>query len=363
MFYVAEAGVNHAGDPARARELIDAASDAGADAVKFQAFDPDELVAPTAATADYQQRRTDAESQRELLDRYDLDGETYRELATYARERGIPFLSSPFDPASADLLASLDVPAIKIGSGELTNHPLLAHVAELGLPVICSTGMATMDEVAAAYRVLADAEVALLHCVSAYPTEPADVNLAAMDRLAERFDAPVGFSDHTTDPETPAMAVAAGASMVEKHLTVDRSLPGPDQAASLEPEELAESVRLARRAARIRGEARKRPVPAERDARHVARKGIYAARDLPVGTEIDATDVAILRPAEGLPPTVTDQVIGARTTERITADEPIAADALAENVTVHGVDPFPSDASENAGATDARTDTEGGRGR
>lgn len=396
VYYIAEAGVNHAGDPERARRLIDAASEAGADAVKFQTFDPESLVAPEAAVSSYQADRTDAESQRELLERYDLDRETYRALADHAREQGVHFLSSPFDPASADLLRSLDVPAVKIGSGELTNHPLLRHVARFDRPMICSTGMATMDEVRAAYDVIRTAsgdstdstdptgtnspddktdtddtnspddaagddssnrpDVIFLHCVSAYPTEPGDVNLAAMEQLDDAFDVPVGFSDHTTDAETPAMAVACGATVVEKHFTLDRSLPGPDQAASLEPDELAASVTLARRAARVRGTPRKRPVAAERENRVVARKGVYATRRLAPGDRIAADDVAVLRPAEGLPPTVIEQVIGSRVAEPIPAETAITADALDATITVTGVDPFPDDERESDGSTggDAR---------
>lgn len=363
VYYVAEAGVNHAGDPERARALIDAASEAGVDAVKFQTFDPEALVTSDATISSYQRERTDAESQRELLDRYELDPETYRELAAHARERGVHFLSSPFDPGSADLLDALDVPAVKIGSGELTNHPLLAHVATFDRPVICSTGMATMDEVRAAAAVLADTRVVWLHCVSAYPTEPSDVNLAAMDRLDAELDDPVGLSDHTTHPETPAMAVACGASVVEKHFTLDRSLPGPDQAASLEPDELAESVALARRAARVRGDPHKRPVAAERENRVVARKSLHATRDLAAGDSVTADDVAILRPAEGLPPTVLDRVVGARLTERVPAGAPITRDALADAVTVTGADPFPEADDEETDYASDETRSEETTGR
>jgi N,N'-diacetyllegionaminate synthase len=269
VYVIAEAGVNHNGDLERAKEMIDAAAESGADAVKFQTFTADRLVADSAPTATYQDDTTDAESQSELLERYELGRNAHIRLQRYCDGRDITFLSTPFDAESADLLHELDVPAIKLGSGELTNHPLLRHVAEFGRPMIVSTGMGRIDEIRAALAEIRDvdpdADVALLHCTTAYPADVAEVNLRAMERMAEEFDVPVGYSDHTTLVEMPAFATAAGALIVEKHLTLDRSLPGPDHHASLEPDEFDRAVTLARQAALARGNPEKRPTESERE--------------------------------------------------------------------------------------------------
>ena len=334
VYVVAEAGVNHNGDMALARELVDAAAEAGADAVKFQTFRADRLVTPSAAQADYQTEQTETESQYEMLQRYELSREAHEELQRYCRERGITFLSTPFDPTSADLLDDLDVPLMKLGSGELTNHPLLRHVAEFGRPMILSTGMGTLAEVERAHAVIRetapDADLAVLHCTSCYPAATEDVNLRAMGTLADAVDAPVGYSDHTTSVEMPSMAVAAGADVVEKHFTVDRSLPGPDHEASLEPDELDRAVSLARTAATARGTGEKEPTAAELDNKHHIRKSLHAARDIAAGEELTAADVSVLRPAEGLSPTRYRAVLGTPVTASLSAGDPITEAALGE---------------------------------
>lgn len=332
VYVVAEAGVNHNGDLDRAKRLIDVAAESGADAVKFQTFAADSLVAADAPTVDYQDETTDVESQMELLERYELDREDHVELQTHCREREITFLSTPFDRESADLLDDLDVPAIKLGSGELTNHPLLAHVAGIGRPIILSTGMGTMAEVADGLDAIRDVDptlpVYLTHCTTAYPTAVDEVNLRAMSAMADRFDVPVGYSDHTTLVEMPGFAVAAGARLVEKHFTLDRTLPGPDHAASLEPDELDRAVTLARQAAVARGTAEKRPTATERNNAFAIRKSLHAARRVAAGHELTRDDVAVKRPEAGLSPTEVEAIRGRRTTESLDPDDPITEDVL-----------------------------------
>jgi N-acetylneuraminate synthase/N,N'-diacetyllegionaminate synthase len=325
-YFVAEAGVNHDGDVDVAERLIDAAAEAGADAVKFQTFDADRLVTSDAATADYQAEATGETSQRELLRRCELDRAAHGRLLDRCRERGIAFLSTPFGTDSADLLADLGVPAIKLGSGDLDNHPLLEHVAEFGIPMIVSTGMGTMAEVRAAREAIGsvapDRDLCLLHCTSAYPCDPDEVNLRAMEAMAAEFSVPVGYSDHTTFVETPALAIAAGAAVVEKHFTLDSTRAGPDHEASLEPDELASAVDLAETAGRMRGDPEKRPTATERRNRSVTRKSLRAAHDLPAGTEVTPEDVRIARPADGLAPRHLDRLLGTTLAGTVRVEEP-----------------------------------------
>lgn len=333
VFFVAEAGVNHNGDPDRAERLVEAAAEAGADAVKFQTFDADRLVADDAPKADYQDEQTDEESsQRELIAQYELDRADHEALLARCAEAGVTFLSTPFEPESAALLSDLGVAAFKVGSGDLTDHRLLRHLALYDRPTIVSTGMATMAEVEAAYGTMRaanpDLDLCLLHCVSAYPTPLSDVNLRAMERLADRFPVPVGFSDHTTAVETPAFAVAAGAAVVEKHFTLDRSLPGPDHEASLEPDELSRAVSLARDAAAARGTPTKEPVEAETETRTVSRKSLHAAREVAAGERFTVDSVAVLRPATGLPPAVLPSVLGRRAAADLDPHDPVTAAAV-----------------------------------
>jgi N-acetylneuraminate synthase/N,N'-diacetyllegionaminate synthase len=331
-FFVAEAGVNHNGDVGMAEDLVDAAADAGADAVKFQTFAADRLVTDAASKADYQVASTGEGSQREMLAEYELDRSAHERLVDRCRRRGITFLSTPFDPESADMLADLGLPAIKLGSGELDNHPLLEHVAGLGRPMVVSTGMGTLEEVGAARRairsVAPDIDVAFLHCTSAYPCEVDDVNLRAMRTMAEALPEPVGYSDHTTLVETPALAVAAGARIVEKHFTLDSTLPGPDHGASLEPDELSRAVDIAGIAGRARGDPVKRPTAAEASNLTVARKSLRAARDLPADTELERDDVWVARPADGISPRHLDRVLGASVLEDVPAGRPLTEDTV-----------------------------------
>ena len=326
-FVIAEAGVNHNGDLATALRMIDAAKGAGADAVKFQSFSAARLVTRSAAKAAYQQTTTPAdESQFDMLRKLELPPEAQRTLKARCDETGIIFLASPFSEADVDLLDALDVAAIKLGSGEITNHPLLAHVAATFRPVILSTGASTLEEVAAAVEALREtgcADLALLHCLSNYPADPAECNLRAMETLRRAFDAPMGFSDHTMGIETACAAVALGARIVEKHFTLDRSLPGPDQRASLEPSELAAFVAAIRRVESALGDGVKRPMPGEADVRHAARRSLVAATDLPEGTVLRRKHLLSRRPGNGIPPSELKRVLGMRLCRALEADEPL----------------------------------------
>jgi N,N'-diacetyllegionaminate synthase len=332
VFVIAEAGVNHNGDAAMARALIDAAADSAADAVKFQTFRTSALTSRTAPKAAYQIEATGAgESQSEMLMRLELSTETLRALQAHAAARGIVFFSTPFDEASADTLAALGVPMFKIPSGEITNLPLLRHIAAKGKPIILSTGMSTLDEVAQALAAIgdvADVPVAILHCVSAYPAPVGEVNLRAMDALRDRFGRPVGLSDHTLGLEIALAAVARGAAIVEKHLTLDKNLPGPDHRASLEPAEMAALVHGIRNVEAALGDGVKRPMPSELDTRRVARKSLVAARALRAGEELVKDAVAVKRPGTGISPAELERALGRRVRRDLAADDVIDWTAL-----------------------------------
>jgi N,N'-diacetyllegionaminate synthase len=333
VFIVAEGGVNHNGDPALARRLVDAAAECGADAVKFQTFNVDALLTREAPKAGYQVETTGAgESQREMLARLELGAGHLAELSDRAAKHGLVFFSAPFDEASADALEALDVALFKVPSGEITNLLLLRHVAAKGRPVIVSTGMAGLDEVEQALdaiRAAGDPPVAVLHCLSAYPAPAGEVNLRAMDSLAARFGCPVGFSDHTLGIEVAVAAVARGATIIEKHLTLDKSLPGPDHRASLDPAEFTAMVKAIRVVESALGDGVKRVMPSELDTRRVARKSLVAARALKAGERVAARDLLSKRPGTGISPAELSRVVGLRLTRDIAADEVIPWEALA----------------------------------
>jgi N-acetylneuraminate synthase len=314
-FFIAEAGVNHNGSLERALELVDIAAAAGADAIKFQTFDADRLATRDAPKAGYQQAATGAEeSQHAMLARLQLDAAAHRALMQRCEERGILFLSTPFDERAADLLADLGVAAYKTPSGELTNLPFLAHVARFGRPMIVSTGMATLAEVenaVTAIRTAAPATpVVLLHCVSNYPATAASANLRAMETLARAFGVPVGYSDHTLGIDVALASVALGACVLEKHFTADRTLPGPDHQASLEPDELRALVAGVRNVHAALGDGRKLPAPSEAATGAVARKSLVAARDIAAGETIAEADLTVMRPGTGLAPALREHVAG-----------------------------------------------------
>jgi len=323
VFMIAEAGVNHNGDLKLARALIDVAVEAGADAVKFQTFQADRLATPDAPKADYQLRTTgDAESQFDMLRRLELSPDAHRELQSYCHERGIIFLSTPFDEEAVDLLDELGVPAFKISSGDLTNSPLLEHVASKGKPVILSTGMSELSELIEAVSVLNTAgceNPVLLHCVSNYPADAAEVNLRAMQTMRSAFDVPVGFSDHTEGIDVALAAVALGACVIEKHFTLDRTLPGPDHRASLEPAELRELVRSIRRVETALGNGRKVPSASEVETAKVARRSLVAARDIPAGVTLERSMVVMRRPGTGMSPGMLETLLNRRAVREIAA--------------------------------------------
>jgi N-acetylneuraminate synthase/N,N'-diacetyllegionaminate synthase len=310
---IAEAGVNHDGDPRLAERLVDAAAEAGADAVKFQTFHADRLALEDAPQADYQRERAAAGSQREMLRRLELPTEALAGLRDRARERDVVFLSSPFDIESVELLVALGVPVIKIGSGDLTNLFLLRAVAARGIPVLVSTGMATLDEVDAAVadlRAHGDPPVVLLHCVSVYPAGVDMIDLRAMATMEDRYRVPVGFSDHTLGIGAPVAAAALGAAVIEKHLTLDPSMPGPDHAASLDPESFARMVAAIREAHAALGTGARVPVAAEEAIRAVVRRSIVVARPVRAGRSLSMDDLTALRPEGGLSPLRLDEVLG-----------------------------------------------------
>ena len=313
-FVIAEAGVNHNGDLGMAHRLVDVAAQAGADAVKFQTFKAERLAMPDAPKAKYQLQTTDtAESQYEMLRRLELSAEAHRNVVAYCREKGILFMSSPFDEESADFLAELGVAVFKIPSGEITNVAFLAHVARKGKPLIVSTGMSYLGEVETAVRTLeqtGNRDFVLLHCVSDYPARPGDVNLRAMQTMAAAFGVPVGYSDHTPGLEVALAAVALGACVIEKHFTLDRNLPGPDHQASLEPDELAALVQGIRTVEAALGHGRKEPAASEANTTAVARKSLVAARDIPSGTVLTEDLIAVKRPGTGLPPVMKPYLVG-----------------------------------------------------
>jgi N-acetylneuraminate synthase/N,N'-diacetyllegionaminate synthase len=321
---IAEAGVNHDGDEALAHRLVEVAAAAGADAVKFQTFAPELLASAAAPTAPYQAGATGVDRQRGLLGGLVLPPGAWAELADHARERGLLFLSTPFDPPSADLLCGLGVPALKVPSGELTNLAFLADLAGRGLPLLLSTGMATGEEVAAALAATSAAPGrCVLHCVSAYPAPAADANLRVIPALAARFGLPVGWSDHTVGTTTALGAVALGAALLEKHVTVDRGRSGPDHAASADPAGLADYVRAVRELEAALGDGEKRPMPSEAANRVAVRRSLHAARPLRAGQALTGDDVVALRPATGLPPAT--PLAGLRLAAAMAAGEPITA--------------------------------------
>lgn len=327
VYFVAEAGVNHNGDMDLARDLVDAAVESGADAVKFQAYRAEKLVSEDAPKAEYQEENVADQSQLEMLREYELSRDQQRELMSYCAEAGITFLSTPFDRESAQFLADSDIAAIKLGSGELNNNPLLETVAAIDRPAIISTGMSTMSEVVDAYEIFvendAEDDIVMLHCTSSYPAAQKHTNLRAMQAMNDALPVPIGYSDHTQAVETPALAVAAGATVVEKHLTLNRSMDGPDHQASMEPDQMDEAVSLARLAAESRGRPDKRITPPEEELRFVARKGLYASKPIKAGETFSRENVGIKRPARGLAPTKYDDVVGKRATTDLGRDDPI----------------------------------------
>lgn len=331
-FIIAEAGVNHNGDVSLAKRLIDAAVQSGADAVKFQTFHTDKNITHTAEKADYQKHTTPSdESQYDMIKKLELPDDVFFELSDYAKNRGIIFLSTPFDNESVDLLDRIDVPAFKIPSGEITNYPLLKKIAEKERTIILSTGMATLGEVEDAFHYLKKCgaeDIILLHCTTSYPASIQSVNLRAMETLRCAFQVPVGYSDHTEGITIPIAAVAMGACVLEKHFTLDRTLPGPDHKASLEPHELRAMVKAIRDVETARGNGIKEPNKEEEAIKKVARKSIVAQCDINAGYRLKESDLAIKRPGTGIEPRYFGLIVNKKARIHIQQDQVIMWDMI-----------------------------------
>ena len=314
VFVIAEAGVNHNGDIEIAKQLIDAASEAGADAVKFQTFQADSLVCRTAKKAEYQLETTDrTETQYDMLKKLELTPQMHRELIEHCLKRNIMFLSTPFDLESIKLLSELGMQIYKIPSGEITNLPYLREIAKQQKKIILSTGMSSMDEVKAAVNVLKNngtEELTLLHCNTQYPTPISDVNLLAMVKMREETGLPVGYSDHTQGIEVPIAAAALGAEVIEKHFTLDRKMEGPDHKASLEPQELMQMVVGIRKIESALGSKIKQVSESEMLNVAIVRKSIVAAANIKRGEKYTEKNLTTKRPATGISPMLWDEVIG-----------------------------------------------------
>ncbi|MDO8603592.1 MAG: N-acetylneuraminate synthase [Candidatus Omnitrophota bacterium] len=324
VFIIAEAGVNHNGSIKIAKRLIDAASQAGADAVKFQTFKAESLVSVCAPKAEYQKNVTDRdETQLEMLKKLELTAGEFKKIAGYAKKKNIIFLSSPFDKESADALDKIGIRIFKIPSGEITNIPLLKHIARKGKPVILSTGMSDLKEIKAALGVIRKEgvkDITLLQCVTNYPASIKDVNLRTIQTMKRFFKLPVGFSDHTTGIIASIVAVALGASVIEKHFTLDKSMSGPDHKASLEPEEFREMVKAIRDVGMSMGDGIKRPAKSEDMIKKVVRKSVVSSVYMPKGAVLTREMIDIKRPGTGIPPALMNQVIGKRARVNIAKD-------------------------------------------
>ncbi|MBE8400931.1 N-acetylneuraminate synthase [Leptospira borgpetersenii] len=325
---IAEAGVNHNGDIELARKLIDAAANAGADIVKFQTFEAKRLVTKSAKKADYQNVMTNniAESQYEMLKKLELSKEDHEKLIQHCKKNRIEFLSTAFDLQSLVFLEQLNLSRYKIPSGEITNLPYLQKIGSLSKPIILSTGMSTLGEIESALLVLEKMgmnrnEITVLHCNTEYPTPYSDVNLSAMKSIADAFKVKVGYSDHTSGIEVSVAAVALGASVIEKHFTLNRSLPGPDHKASLEPNELKTMVQSIRNVELSLGDGIKKPSSSEFKNISIARKSIVAAYSIKTGEMFTRENLTVKRPGNGISPMRLDEVIGLKAKRDFSEDE------------------------------------------
>ena len=327
---IAEAGVNHNGSLELAFELIDAASDAGADVVKFQTFKAENLVTQSADKADYQLGTTDLEeTQFEMIKKLELSYDMHLKLISRCKEKGIRFSSTGFDTSSVDVLIELGVDFLKIPSGEITNLPHLRHVGSRGLPIILSTGMSTMQEVKDAVRILEQAgsnksDITVLHCNTEYPTPMEDVNLRVMFSMENEISVKVGFSDHTLGIEVPIAAVALGATIIEKHFTLDRSMEGPDHAASLEPDELKQMVSSIRNIEKVMGDGLKKPSKSEQKNISIVRKSIVASKKILAGEKFTEDNLSVKRPGTGISPLRWDELLGLEANKDFQPDELIS---------------------------------------
>lgn len=326
---IAEAGVNHNGSLALAKRMVDAAHLSGVDFVKFQTFKAEKIANKFAMQAEYQKRNTRKESsQIDMLRQLEISYPDFNYLSNYCTSEGIGFMSTPFDLESIDFLVSLGMKYMKIPSGEITNLPYLRKIASIGIPVIMSTGMSRLGEIEDAIDILYKGglsidQITLLHCNTEYPTPMMDVNLKAMDTLRSAFGTRIGYSDHTKGIEVPIAAVAMGATVIEKHFTLDRALPGPDHVASLEPDELKQMVDSIRNIEKALGHSNKRVSDSERKNIAIARKSIVAAKEIKRGEILTEENLIVKRPGIGVSPMKWDQVIGTRAIRDFFEDEMI----------------------------------------
>jgi N,N'-diacetyllegionaminate synthase len=325
---IAEAGVNHNGDMAIARELISVAADAGADMIKFQTFSASGIVTQNAPKAEYQKAEGDSENQYAMLKRLELSEADHVSLIACCKDYGIDFLSTPFDLESIDLLHRLNLQTIKISSGDITNFPYLDRVARIGAQIILSSGLSSLDEVGAALAVLTNAgtpksHITVLHCTTEYPAPYIDVNLKAMLTIRNKFGVRVGYSDHTLGIEIPVAAVALGAEVIEKHITLDKSMPGPDHKASMEPDELQAMIKAIRNVEVALGSGIKEIMPGELKNRDVVRKSIVARRAISVGEKFTEDNLAVKRPGTGFSPMLWKELLGKVSDRDYEEDQPI----------------------------------------
>ena len=327
---IAEAGVNYNGDINLAKKMVDVAAEAGADIVKFQTGKPEKSISVNAKKADYQEATTGTdESQLEMCKKLMLPDKDYPELVDYCDKKGIEFLSTPFDCESVDFLADLGVKKWKIPSGEITHLPLLVHIAKRGEPVILSTGMSTIEEIRDALSVLAENganDITVLQCNTEYPTPFEDANITAMNTLKKEFGCNIGYSDHTFGITAPIAAVALGATVIEKHFTLDRHMPGPDQSASLEPDELKTMVKMIRETELALGDGEKRPSDSELKNKDIARKSIVAKKSIKAGEIFSEENITCKRPGNGISPMKWNDIIGQTAKYDFEFDEQIRVD-------------------------------------
>lgn len=325
VYIIAEAGVNHNGDIQLAKKMITIAKESGVNAIKFQTYQAEKLVTAQSDKAAYQQKATgEAESQLEMLKKIQLSRREFIELKNFCNLKGIEFLSTPFDLESIDFLNYINMKTWKIPSGEITNLPYLIKIAKTNLPVIVSTGMATLDEVAETIQVLkkyGSQEISLLHCTTEYPTPVEDVNLNAMLTMKNKFNLPIGYSDHTMGTEIAIAAVAVGAEIIEKHFTLDRMMKGPDHQASLEPDELKAMVRSIRNVEKAMGDGIKKPAQSEIKNIQVARKSVVAARNIKQGELFTENNLTVKRPGNGITPMKWFEILGQKAGRDFEEDE------------------------------------------
>lgn len=326
VFIIAEAGVNHNGSLKRAKKMVIKAREAGADAIKFQTFKSEKLVSTFAEKAAYQIKNTRNadESQLEMVKKLELSFDDFRELQAFSKEKGIQFLSTPFDLESIDFLNQLDMPFWKLPSGEVTNYPYLVKIAQTHKEIVMSTGMCTLDEISEALAVLREngaGKISLLHCNTEYPTPIEDVNLKAMETLKKAFSIPIGYSDHTKGIEVPIAAVAMGATIIEKHFTLDRNMEGPDHKASLEPSELKAMVQAIRNIENAIGTGDKKPTPSETKNMDIARKSIVASQPIKKGEAFTEQNITTKRPGTGISAMQWRQILGQKATRDFAEDE------------------------------------------